>query len=559
MAMRILRAFVWLRWRVLVNSLERTSSRDRVERFSAALAQLGPIMAAVLMIPSAIALAGASAYAGWSLVAGQERPLPFEAVRYLLLVASLLTVVGPLLLPAGERTNAIRLLLLPISRPLLYAAQTATVLADPWIALALPMLAALPLGLLAGGALTAAMAAGAAGLLLAFVLAGSAALASGLMHLVLRSRRRGELLALLFLLLLPTLSLLPGTLLGNQPDGVQDAGGERFTRWMLTFETRILPLAPSEMYIRATRHAPGDLRGAVAPLAGLALAAGLVHTAAFVVFGRVLDDRGSSGSRRRGQVVRRRVWRIPGLSPQTSAVAMNQIRLVLRTPRGRSILLSPLMLFVMFSLLMWRTSSAELGFIRLAGGTALAVFAAWVSLLAILPMAMNQFSVDRAGLTLAFLAPLGDAELLRGKAIGNGIIAAVPTWICTAAAALLFGGGDPGAWIAIPIGVVGAYILVSPLAATMSALFPRPVDLNSIGSGSNAHGAAGLIGFLAFTAAGALTLLLGLGAVRWLGGPRLLPLVMIVWCALCGGLALLLFIPVRAIFAPRRENLVLIR
>lgn len=557
--MRILRAFAWLRWRVLVNSLERTGSRDKIERFSAAMAQLGPIMTAVLMIPSAIALAGAGAYAGWALAAGQERPLAFEALRYLLLGASLLTLVGPLLLPAGERTNAIRLLLLPISRPLLYAAQTATVFADPWIALALPILVALPLGLAAGGALTASIAASVAGLLLAIVLAGAAALASGLMHLVLRNRRRGELLALLFLMLLPTLSLLPGTLLGSEAGGVQDPDGQRFTRWVFTFERRILPLAPSEMYIRATRHAPGDLRALVAPLGGLALAAGAVHAAAFFVFGRVLDGRGSSGSRRRGQMVRRRVWRIPGLSPQTSAVAVNQIRLVLRTPRGRSILLSPLMLFVMFSLLMWRTSSAELGFIRLAGGTALALFAAWVSLVAILPMAMNQFSVDRAGLTLAFLAPLGDAELLRGKAIANGIIAIVPAWICTAAAALLFGGGDPGAWIAIPIGVAAAYMLVSPLAATLSALFPRPVDLNSIGSGSNAHGAAGFVGFLAFTAAGALTLLLGLAAARWLGGPRLLPLVMITWCALCGVVAVLLFIPVRTIFAPRRENLLLMR
>jgi len=35
--MAILRAFVWMRWRVLMNSLERTGARDRLERFSVAI------------------------------------------------------------------------------------------------------------------------------------------------------------------------------------------------------------------------------------------------------------------------------------------------------------------------------------------------------------------------------------------------------------------------------------------------------------------------------------------------------------------------------------------
>ena len=37
---------------MLINSLERTGARDTIERFSIAIEELGPIMAAVLMIPS---------------------------------------------------------------------------------------------------------------------------------------------------------------------------------------------------------------------------------------------------------------------------------------------------------------------------------------------------------------------------------------------------------------------------------------------------------------------------------------------------------------------------
>ena len=35
--LRILRAFAWLRWRMLINSLERTGARDMLERFSIAI------------------------------------------------------------------------------------------------------------------------------------------------------------------------------------------------------------------------------------------------------------------------------------------------------------------------------------------------------------------------------------------------------------------------------------------------------------------------------------------------------------------------------------------
>src|SRR3982751_225519 len=62
---RIFRAFLWLRWRVLINSLERTGARDTIERFSLATEKLGPIMALVLLVPSSMALAGLGLVAGY--------------------------------------------------------------------------------------------------------------------------------------------------------------------------------------------------------------------------------------------------------------------------------------------------------------------------------------------------------------------------------------------------------------------------------------------------------------------------------------------------------------
>jgi hypothetical protein len=216
------------------------------------------------------------------------------------------------------------------------------------------------------------------------------------------------------------------------------------------------------------------------------------------------------------------------------------------------------MVFAMFTIMTWSGATEERGLVSFNSGIALAVFGCWVSLLAVLPLAMNQFAIDGAGLTLEFLSPLDDRELLAGKMIGNGLIGVVPALVSVTMAAAIFPSGSPALWVSVPPAVVASYLLVAPAAAMLSAIFPKPVNLNSIGNGSNAHGAAGFLGFVAFSAAGALSLLLALLSGRAFGWTAM-PLVMLIWCAVCGLLASLLFVPVRAVLARRRENLALIR
>jgi hypothetical protein len=139
------------------------------------------------------------------------------------------------------------------------------------------------------------------------------------------------------------------------------------------------------------------------------------------------------------------------------------------------------------------------------------------------------------------------------------VIAGVPALFSIISAAALFPGGPVSLWICVPIGVAAIYVLASPVAAALSALFPRSVDLNSIGRGSNAHGAAGFLGMAAYGIAGAMTLLVALLATRVLDRPALAPVMMFVWFVICGAIARLFFMPVRALLARRRENLALIR
>jgi hypothetical protein len=556
-----LRAFAWMRWRILINSFERTGARDRLERFSIAIEQLGPIVAALLMIPAALSLAAIGAAGGYILAHDNPRPVLLEAARFLLLAATGFSVVGPLLLPAGDRTNPIRLLLLPIPRHTLYAAQGAATLSDPWVLLALPLLAFIPLGLAAGGAPATAVISLVAGLLLLATIIGISTLVTSVLHLVVRDRRRGELLGLAFILIVPLIGMLPGLIESelSRHETTSTARAERAPAWLRDGGRAAFAMAPSELYLKATGVQFGDGRTPPAgPLAGLAAAAIALHAAGLFVFGRLLDSPGTTTARRtRGTAA---VWgrTLPMLSPGASAVALTQLRLAMRTPRGRAILLSPLFVFIMLGVMARRIEGTNFGFTTMQGGLGLATFGCFVSLLSTLPILMNQFAVDRAGLTLTLLSPLSDRELLRGKAVGNGLIAWAPTLVCFTGALLIFDGGSPALWVSIPLGLMATYLIVAPVAAMFSALFPRTVDMNSIGRSSNAHGMATLLGMAALVAAAVPSLLVIVLASAVLHRPTLSPLLLLVWCAIAAVLCRVLFVPAEHVFARRRENLALI-
>src|SRR5215212_448435 len=119
-----------MRWRVFLNSLERTSARDTLERLSLAVDQLGPIIAGLLLVPSLIGMSLLSGYAGYALATTPSGALTFQILRFLAAAATGLSIIGPILLPGRDRTNPVRLLLLPIPRATLYLAQAASALAE---------------------------------------------------------------------------------------------------------------------------------------------------------------------------------------------------------------------------------------------------------------------------------------------------------------------------------------------------------------------------------------------------------------------------------------------
>jgi hypothetical protein len=562
--LRILRAFGWMRWRLLMNSIERTGARDTLERFSIAVDQIAPIITIALFFPTAMVLAALGLYAGYGMGTIESGGFAFTVFRYLLLGATVLSILGPIVLPSAEQSDAVRLLLLPIPTRVLYVAQAAATVSDPWVLLVLPMVALFPVGLaLAGAPGTAALAVlGGLALLLTFM--GLSFLTTMVVYLIVRDRRRGELVTFVFIILLPFIGLLPSLLDAQQRRASRR--GEPVTQhrmipdWLRAGAGAAYDLAPSQLLtsaaIDAREHRAGD---AAESLVKLVITCGLVHSIGLLTFGFILGSPGSSNTRKSTARAVARIVHIPGISSAVSAVAFAQVHLALRTPRGRSIMFSPLLVFVVFAFLMRRSlDGVEFGFITLQSGLGLATFGAAVCLLAILPIAMNQFAIDGAGFTLSLLSPLRDLELLIGKAIGNAIIAALPAAMCVAIALVLFPLGDPALWLSLPLGLAAVYLLVAPMAAMLSAAFPRAVDLNSIGRGSNAHGAAGLLGMLAFLVSAIPPAVLVMLATRF-DRSWLAPVLLLGWCAAAALASALVFRFVAKFFAARKENLAIVK
>jgi hypothetical protein len=557
--LRIFRAFGWMRWRVFVNSLERTGARDTLERFSVATDKLGPIIAMLLLIPSALLALALGLATGFGTATGAWAPL-MGAVRGILLVMIAITGISPLIMPMRDSSTVVRLLLLPIPRQLLYVAQTAAGLGDPWILLCVPLLGGVALGLAIGLQFVAALLALVAALAFLVLLTGLASLTSSVIHLLLRDRRRGEIVMFLLIFMIPLMSILPQLLIRER----RGPGGRPLTRaerqalppsTTARVALRVAPYLPSEMYRRTAINAVGSPAGAVVPLAELAGIALLVQTAGFAAYRRVLDMPVSLGMRRAGSFGGLWDRLIPGLSRSASAVAFTQLRLALRTPRGRATLFTPLFMSVLLGAVGSRHGGMSLPGLQGERGLPIAAIGVFASVLALLPLAMNQFAIDRAGFTRYMLSPLSIGELLAGKAIGNAMIAAIPATFCLIVSAVFFGTAHPLLWPALVFAVVATYSLLAPVAATLSALFPKTVDLNSIGNNSNAHQAAGLLGMLSFALSAAPALLLALFALAYLDRPELVPVLLLVWAFVAYGIGQLLFIPVRRFVTSRCETL----
>lgn len=570
-SLRALRALVWLRWRLLKNSMSGARKRDSLEQVSRALALVVPLLIVVMSLGTFVAVSLVGFIGGRMMATAILDMASGLLVLRLLLGLMMFAIVSLAVISPAQSTLSryTRLLLLPIPRRLLHLVEVLSSLGDPWVAVVGAGLTAFALGLLAGGRPVAAIGAlVAAGLTVAVVVC-AASLVGFLVAWLMRDRRRGELFTLVFVMAFSLLTFIPAFLAGTSSD--RDTGRTRdasrisgeihqinvdeFDR-NLPGWTRFLP---SEVYGRtiadalASRRA--DVFGGFAVLAAEAL---VLFVASARVHRKMLGSIEGDQSRRRSTEIKLGPKPLPWLSPGESAVALAMMRGALRTVRGRLTILLPgpmlALLVAVFNHLpqeTWTVAAASRGYL-LFGGSIVFTFYAMHAI------SMNMFGSDRAGLTLQFLAPVTDRELAWGKIVGFAGVVSAGLVVCLVASVAVAHAGLLPYWIAVSLGALATFCLISPVAIWFSAIFPVASDLSKTGAAGNPHPFPMVVGTLC-TALLVLPTILSLALAEfWFKSAAMAPVLVGLWTLIAAAIGLpLVNVAARSITA-RRENLAMV-
>lgn len=510
-------------------------------------------------------------------------PIALLMLRIGLGAATLFVVVLPLLRSAqGGSLPRERLLLLPISRRRLHLSEVAGGIGDPLLLVIVPGLVTLPLTMAwfrvdvsgsSKAALELAILLIGGGLLFLALLSLSALVAFASVAL-LRDRRRAQLVTLVLSLGLAGVGLFPLALDRSPPANQSDtastsptAGENRIQidQRPQTSQDQIAPSLrfpawsqglPSEAYSRLIlRSLEGDDWLDSIPqlwiLAGLAV--GSFWCSWFLWRYIVLSPAQGSASRR-SVSPSRGPSKLPGLDAATSAVAVFELRIILRSLTGKVSLVMPLVLVVILA--------SALDFLRSKGvpfgspGVVWGMAAASLSLLSQTSVLLNQFSIDGAGASLLQLIPLDTRQMVVGKAAASGIVFAASAALTVSVVVILVG-MSVNDLSTVVLMTTAQFLLFAPLAAGISAIFPKPADLDRMGRAAQAHDFALLLGLVILSATVSLVMTMTLVAPALLGRPGLRPLFAAVVVVLAALVARPLFSAAAAIVAQRRDALLM--
>jgi hypothetical protein len=191
-------------------------------------------------------------------------------------------------------------------------------------------------------------------------------------------------------------------------------------------------------------------------------------------------------------------------------------------------------------------------------GLLLATAGIFFALMSLEGTLLNQFAMDRAGLTLEFLSPISDREMILGKAAAGALLVgsrAVPGMMV---AALVAPGGSIFLWISLPFAALALFALMAPVGAILSALLPRPVDPGKLTKQNQPHFVASLVGMFGSLLALGPIAALAAGAVFLLESPALALLFIVLWTGVVLLISRSLLRVAERSLSRRRENLALV-
>lgn len=587
--LRLLRTFVWLRWRVLVNGLtaRRRSAWQRLGRIGELVARIVVLLG---VAGGAVTLAVLAGFLPWSLVrmSTETTASGFTGADALLLAVRFglgFFLLMILLVPAiqGVARGGMprtRLLLSPIRRRTLHAMEVAAHLGDPWL------LALVPALLVVGVAAAAVAGVGglvvlAAGVLFVLAVATLSASVTFGVTLVLRDRRRAEALALVLMLLWTLVALLPGWLQSNREerlaarettaatapeepalDGERAERDARRERRLLALldPPAALQLVPSEAYARAVGLAVlGRPAAALVPTGVLAATALGLFGLSRLLWRRLLGSPASSGGRR-GAAALPRPPRLPGLSDAASVVAWGQLRGLSRTLAGRlALLVAPVMTVLLAGMLGGDLADLAPGGRPLgatASATVLGAGAVGLSMLSVQNLLVNLFALDGPGFTLSALSPIPARDHVLGKWVAIGVLAA-GLIVLTTGIVIALAPEAIAYWPALLLGGLGVYCALAPAGGWLSVLLPKAVDLGRLGKAAQPNHLAVLVGMATSVVALSVPLVVGFLVFAFTRSVLAVTLAEALWLLAALALARLLLGSLARALGERREAIFL--
>jgi hypothetical protein len=548
---------VWLQWRLMVNRLRQARSRDGVERFSRIADLLVKAILVVLGLPLALMLAAGGVAAGGLLAEGGKDA---TAIEILVSTVAWVPVVWVILRPfisMGETGSGATTLmrLLPLPRGVFRNLALLRSILDPVVLLFIAPIVLLPLGMVAGGAVAGGGLAGAAGVLFLATVAALGSAVSLSLQLLLRRRGRAELVSLAVILVVSFSGVAFQLFVGPRKP-MDAAHSEAVSAAEAPAASVLARYTPPALYgASVSSAARGEFGGAAVAMGLLLVGAVLLAAGSQVVLDRILNSPVSGGPRRGADTSSTRMWRPPGLATSSVAVAAAEARAHVRTVRGKIALISPALAIAMMAMVIRHQSVLPDSFPK---GKLLLAFLAVFASSGVAIFSLNQFAVLRGGHLLESLLPLSARDLLVGKLLATTAMAGLAI---TTGGVVLFV-ADVGVRLPMVIAAVIAglaiHVAMTPVAAVLSALFPKSVELSSIGRGAQPHGVASLVNLVGTGVALTPAVVLGVGTYRLSHQAWLTPVAMLAYLALAA-VAARMALPVAArALVSRSDNITLV-
>ena len=485
-----LRTLIWLKWRLLRNSLRsRKAVVNKLATVLGMLAALGfslvvaaslGITAYVLTRPGALAEAFRRSARGETAVAASTEFIFFSILGFLYLMWA--TV--PLSIGGGKQFDAGKLLMYPITLRKLFAVDFISELTTLHSVFAIPAILAISIGAGLGSGNLAIALLGAIPATL-FGVSLSKWLSTTIGSLLQRKRARGETIVAM----IGAVAGIGGALIGQvAPMLFRHAESLRSLRWTP-------PGAAAVLFAGGARNSL-EYALAFATLSGytILLIAGtywIARRAALGLGGR-RRAKATAGANLDTSVYAG--WQLPLVSPELSALIEKELRYAMRNAQIRMMALMPLILIVIrlfnrSSMGDMRSSARAGEFITYLSGLMATGGVLYVFLI-LGGISANLFAFEEGGMRTYILSPINRRKILIGKNIAGILVAFIFASLLLALNAIVFRDMNAGDLIFVALSFVVFAAIMSIYGNWVSIRFPKRMKF---GKRMNVSGVAGLL------------------------------------------------------------------